>query len=78
MNFINDACLNIKTILSIGHEEGLFTMYHKTLELPMKNSKKKAFSIGLTHGIFMASFFWLYAIIICFGTLLMVHDDLTL
>jgi hypothetical protein len=42
IDFISDACLNIKTVLSLGHEEEMIKLYNDTLETPLKLAKKKS------------------------------------
>ena len=78
IDFISNACLNIKTILSLGHETEMMKLYCKTLEKPLKLAKKKSVAGGLTGGVIYLTIFTIYGIILLVGADLLDKKEISL
>ncbi len=77
INFISDACLNIKTVLSLGHEEEMLKLYDETLEVPLKLARSKSIQGGMASGVFFLMIFVLYGLILFFGSRLLKDNKIT-
>ncbi|XP_062979770.1 ATP-dependent translocase ABCB1-like [Elgaria multicarinata webbii] len=68
-----EAVENIRTVVSLASEDRFFENYKTNLEVPYRNSLKKAPIAGILYGILMSLTFFLHAIIFRFGAWLIAH-----